>query len=87
MILLTSGACLFVLYMLMSLFIQARLFGKGLLKSRWLTVISMIRMYRTYIREARQSHWSPSIGYLAPICLISSLVLIFWGVVATGPHR
>jgi hypothetical protein len=87
MLLVSLGICLFVVHAIMYLIIHTRLRERGLVRSRWMTVISSLKMYRTYVRVAAQNHWSPSIGILAPTFLISSLVLIFVGVIRSGPSR
>ena len=80
MVLVILGICLFCIYGIMHIFVRARLVNRGLLKNRWETIGSAIRMYRMYIRTAEQYRWSTLPAYLAPACLVVSLVLIFWGV-------
>jgi len=87
MLLIRLGISLFIIHGVMYLLIQARLWNKGLVKSRWTTIASSVRMYRTYIQVAGQNHWSPALGYLAPTFLVGSLILIFWGVMTARATR
>jgi hypothetical protein len=79
----TLGLCLFCAYRIMHIFVRARLVNRGLLKNRWETVGSAVRMYRTYIGTAERYRWSTLPAYMAPVCLSLSIILIFWGVVSS----